>query len=116
MKVDGPHLPASGDQVLYLKKRSTLKEDGILIQPNATYVPKLISLLKISGRRKKGLPHHATLEAFSSDLALESENLNREQASVFRSGLELVLYIAMDRPDVQFAVKKLSSYMSRPNI
>ena len=87
-----------------------------MIQPNATYIPKLISLLKISGRRKKGLPHHATLEAFSSDLALESENLSNEQASVFRSGLGLALYIAMERPDVQFAVKTLSSRMSRPSI
>ena len=52
MKVDGPHLLASGELMMYLKKRSTLKEDGILIRPNPTYVPKLISLLKISGRRR----------------------------------------------------------------
>eukprot|EP00435_Cladocopium_sp_Y103_P021663 s3453_g5.t1 len=38
MKIDGPHLLASGEQVMYLKKRITFKEDGILIQPNATYV------------------------------------------------------------------------------
>ena len=81
MKVDGLHLPASGDQVMYLKKRITLKEDGILIQSNATYIPKLTSLLKVSGRRKKGLPHHATLESFSADLALDSENLASEQAA-----------------------------------
>ena len=56
MKVDGPHLLASGDQMMYLKKRITMKEDGILIQPNATYVPKLTSLLKVTGRRKKGFP------------------------------------------------------------
>ena len=116
MKVDGLHLPASGDQVMYLKKRITLKEDGILIQSNATYIPKLTSLLKVSGRRKKGLPHHATLESFSADLALDSENLASEQAATFRSGLGLALYVAMDRPDIQFAVKTLSSNMSRPSI
>ena len=116
MKVDGPHLLASGDQMMYLKKRITLKEDGILIQSNATYVPKLTSLLKVSGRRKKGLPHHATLESFSADLALDSENLANEQAAIFRSCLGLALYVAMDRPDIQFAVKTLSSYMSRPSI
>ena len=116
MKVDGPHLPASGAQVMYLKKRITLKEDGILIQSNATYIPKLTSLLKVSGRRKKGLPHHATLESFSADLALDSENLASEQAATCRSGLGLALYVAMDRLDIQFAVKTLSSYMSRPSI
>eukprot|EP00435_Cladocopium_sp_Y103_P003447 s3968_g1.t1 len=116
MKVDGPHLLASGEQVMYLKKRITLKEDGILIQPNATYVPKLISILKVRGRRKKGLPHHATLESFNADLALGSESLTSDQTSVFRSGLGLALYVAMDRPDIQFAVKTLSSYMSRPSV
>ena len=55
---------------MYLKKRITMnmKEDGILIQPNATYVPKLSFLLKVSGRRRKGLPYHAILESFSADL------------------------------------------------
>ena len=111
----GPILQASGDQLMYLKKRITLKEDGILIQSNATYIPKLTSLLKVSGRRKKGFPHHATLEAFSADLALDSENLTNEQPAIFRSGLGLALYVAMDRPDIEFAVKTLSSYMSRPS-
>ena len=109
MKVDGPHLLASGDQMMYLKKRITMKEDGILIQPNATYVPKLTSLLKVTGRRKKGLPYHATLESFSADLAVDAENLAGEQAAIFRSGLGLTLYVA--RPDIQFAVKTLSSYI-----
>ena len=116
MKVDGPHRQGSGEQLMYLKKRITMREDGILIQPNATYVPKLVSLLKVSGRRRKGLPYHATLEAFSPEVALEAELLDGEQAATFRSGLGLVLHMAMDRPDIQFAVKLLSSYMSRPTI
>ena len=58
---DGPHLPASGEQLIYLKRRITLREDGILIQPNATSVLKLEVKMKMSGRRKKGLPYHATL-------------------------------------------------------
>jgi len=46
---------------------------------------------------------------------IESETLDNEQAALFRSGLGLVLYIAMDRPDLQFAVKTLSSYISKPS-
>eukprot|EP00435_Cladocopium_sp_Y103_P052087 s508_g16.t1 len=116
MKVDGPHLPGSGSQVMYLKKRMTMRPDGILLQPNSTYIPKLVALMKVSGRRKKGLPYHATLESFNADLVIESEMLDSEQSSVFRSGLGLALYLAMDRPDIQFAVKTLSSYMARPSI
>ena len=40
MNVDGPHLAACGEQ--YLKKRIAMREDGILIRPNARYVPKLV--------------------------------------------------------------------------
>lgn len=72
-------------------------------------------MMKVSARRKKGLPYHATLEAYSADFVIESETLDNEQAALFRSGLGLVLYIAMDRPDIQFAVKTLSSYMSKPS-
>ena len=116
MKADGPHAPGSGSQLMYLKKRITMRPGGILLQPNSTYIPKLVALMKVSGRRKKGLPYHATLENFSADLVIEGEMLNDEQAAVFRSGLGLALYLAMDRPDIQFAVKTLSSYMARPSV
>ena len=116
MKVDGPHLPGSGNQLMYLKKRMTMQPNGSLIQPNSTYIPKLVALMKVSGRRKKGLPYHATLENFNADLMVESELLDTEQAATFRSGLGLALYLAMDRPDIQFAVKTLASYMSKPTI
>ena len=33
-KVDGPHVPGDGSQVMYLKKRMTMKVEGIiLMQP-----------------------------------------------------------------------------------
>ena len=56
MKVDGPHEPGSGNQLMYLKKKITMRPGGILLQPNSTYIPKLVALMKVSGRRKKGLP------------------------------------------------------------
>ena len=100
MKIDGPHAPGSGSQLMYLKKTVTMKPGGILLQPNSTYIPKLVALMKVSGRRKKGLPHHATLENLSADLVVEDEMLDSEQAAIFRSGLGLALYLAMDRPDI----------------
>ena len=53
MKVDGPIMPGDGSQVMYLKKRMTMRPGGILMQPNATYIPELVGLMKVSGRRKK---------------------------------------------------------------
>ena len=86
------------------------------MQPNLTYIPKLVGLMKVSGRRKKGLPYHVTLEAFSADLVIENEMLDGEQSPFFRSGLGLAFYLAMDGPDFQFAVKILSSHMARPSV
>jgi len=34
MKVDGPHMPGDGSQVMYLKKRMTMKPGGILVLQN----------------------------------------------------------------------------------
>ena len=114
--VDGPHMPGDESQVMYPKKRMTMIPGGILVQPNATYMPKLVGLMKVSGRRKKCLPYHAALEAFSADLIVESELLDHEKATNFRSGLGLALYLAMDRLDIQSAVKTLAFYMARPNV
>ena len=93
-----------------------MRPSGNLLQPNSTYIPKLMALMKVSGRRKKGLPYHATVENFGADLMVEDEMLDADQAATFRSGLGLVLYLAMDRPDIQFAVKALSSHMARPSV
>ena len=96
LKIDGPHKLHSGSQLMYLKKNITMHPSGILLQPNRTYIPKMICLLKLSGRRKKGLPYHATLEAYAPELVTADEMLDQEQAKVFKSGLGLALYVAGD--------------------
>ena len=39
---------------------------------------------------------------------------DRESAALFRSGLGLILYVAQDRPDIQFSTKVLATYMAHP--
>ena len=116
LKKDGPHDQGSNQKVFYLKKQITLMDDGILIQPSSTYIPKLIALLKVSSRRSKGLPYHATLESYVPELEHPEDRLSPENCKLFRSGLGLVLYVAQDRPDIQFAVKVLSTYMTAPSV
>lgn len=101
------HEQGSGKILHYLKKKISLLPEGILIQPNNTYIPKLVPLLKISGRRGRGLPYHSTLESYSAELDIESDHLEGESATLFRSALGLILYIAQDRPDIQFPTKFL---------
>ena len=66
-----------------------------------------------SCRRPKGVPYHATLDCYSGEMN-ENEKLKKEDNGVFRSALGLILFIAQDRPDIQFAVKILSTYMTSP--
>ena len=112
IKMDGPHAQDSGEVLFYLKKKITMTPEGVLIQPNGTYIPKLLNLLKVSGRRKKSLPHHSTLEAYNQEKELEE--LPAEEVKTFRSALGLILYISHDRPDIGFATKILATWMSRP--
>ena len=116
VKKDGPHAQKSNAKVFYLKKQITLCDEGVLLQPSSTYIPKMVSLLGVTGRRSKGLPYHATLDNYVAEEALEKERLNPQASRTFRSALGLALYVAQDRPDIQFAVKVLSSYMTFPCI
>ena len=108
------HEQGSGKMLHYLKKKITLLPEGVLIQPNNTYIPKLISLLKVSGRRGRGLPYHSTLEAYNAESESGIERLEGEQAATFRPALGLTLYISQDRPDIQFSTRILATDMSRP--
>ena len=72
-----------------------------------------MELLKLGKRRFKGLPHHPTLESYQTDQQLRGP-LGEGESATFRSALGLILYIAQDRPDIGFATKVLSTWMSRP--
>ena len=112
LKVEGPFHQDSHQTIYYLKKRITLSSEGIFIQPNSSHISKLASLLKIDGKKPKTLPHHSVLESFCRAEIDEHEKLDPMQQKTFRSALGIVLYIGMDRPDVQQALKMLSTYMA----
>ena len=52
------------------------------------------------------------MRIFDEELDKDKEKLGKE--SLFRSGLGLVLYVSQDRPDIQQAVRTLSSYSAQP--
>ena len=112
MKMDGPHKPGSGDMSYYLKKRWTLLEQGVFVQPNPSYIHKMVELLELQNKKRKTLPHHSTLEVFDKSSSSTTEFLNEAEQKKFRSGLGLTLYIAQDRPDIQQALNVLPTYMA----
>ena len=116
LKSSGPFSSSDPAEVQYLKKNIIITPDGIVVEPCKQYIPKLLELLHVETRREKTCPHHNNLEAYSRDKILPGELLNAEQARVFRGGLGLCLYLAQDRPDVQEAVRVLSTYMGSPTV
>ena len=111
---------ASGGEINYLKKRITCmvsspsQAPGILLQPNKSYIPKLVQMFKLDGKKSKSLPHHADLSVYHAGSVAESDWLKGEEVTLFRSGLGIALYLAQDRPDIQHTVRVLSSFMGSP--
>ena len=80
MKADGLHLLRDGSQMMYLKKRLTMRLEGILMQPISP-TPLTVWGMTVSGQRRKGLLYGAAVEAFSADLVIESDMLDAEQST-----------------------------------
>ena len=116
LKSNGPFRCDQPAEVQYLKKNIIITPDGIVIEPCKQYIPKLLELLHVENRREKACPHHNNLEVYDRNKVLAGELLDQEQTRVFRGGLGLCLYLAQDRPDVQEAVRVLSTFMGSPTV
>ena len=109
----------TGGEVSYLKKRISFiprgsQRGGVVVRPNKSYIPKLVDMFKMDTRRTKQVPHNSNMRIFDEELDKNNEKLGKE--SLFRSGLGLVLYVSQDRPDIQQAVRTLSSYSAQPTM
>eukprot|EP00434_Breviolum_minutum_P013358 symbB.v1.2.011770.t1/scaffold750.1/size323489/22 len=114
MKKDGPCGIGDNQTVMYLKRELEFRNNEFYLRTNRKYVPKLAKMMEVTERRNKTLPYHPGLDTYDPKSVDEKELLNEEDAKKFRSGLGICLYLSHDRIDIQFAVKILSSYMSRP--
>eukprot|EP00435_Cladocopium_sp_Y103_P019244 s76_g4.t1 len=60
------------------------------------------------------VPHHGCLQIFDAEATSADEFLGSEEAEVFRSALEICIYVSQERCDIQHSVRVLSTYMARP--
>ena len=61
MNSEGQFRFNSGETLYYLKKKVMLARQGIFIQPNPSYIKKMVELLELEGKKAKSLPHHSSL-------------------------------------------------------
>ena len=110
-KISASYLQDVGDELTFLKRTHRLLADGRLaIAPHPRHIEQLMKLTGIKATSKpKRVPGHAAI-----DEADNSEKLDDVEASEYRSGVGILLYLAIDLPHAQHAIRHLSTGMSSP--
>ena len=100
-----------GDEVTFLKRTHQLLDNGrmvIRIHPN--HLEQLCKLLHLLKRlQNKGSPGHSEIETPDN-----TEELKPGEASIYRSCVEILLYLSHDLPQCQSVIRYLSTCSSRP--
>ena len=104
-------LEKPGDELTFLKRRHMLlSERELAIQSHPKHLEKLFEMLKINkGLKPKQVPVHQLV-----DEPDESEELAPDKAKIYRSCIGILLYIASDFVECQYAIRGLAQTMSRP--
>ena len=87
-----------------------LQDFELKIFSDGTYSKKLTEILKLE-KKKKNKNSPCTPACQEKD---DSPELGEEASSTYRSCVGSLLYLARDRPDIQFAVRNLSTAVPRP--
>ena len=110
-KVTAQLIENVGDFVTFLKRKHLLmSESELLLTPSPKHFDKLFALLRLDERASpKKTPYMPQLDEID-----ESHELQSEEASIYRSGIGLLLYLAVDLPECQCAIRALASRMAKP--
>ncbi len=100
-----------GDELVFLKR--TYKMVSVHRLTTSTHPKHVEQLVKLAGIKTSGamrkLPGHPQMDDVDNTPELEAH-----EASEFRSGVGILLYLAPDLPHAQHAIRHLGSGMSRP--
>ncbi|OLP87994.1 Retrovirus-related Pol polyprotein from transposon TNT 1-94 [Symbiodinium microadriaticum] len=116
LQVEGPFLKEDEYQrgysevsVRFLKRKYIFENFELKIYSDNKYSKKLVDILNLQKKKTKNSP--CTPACQEKD---DSPELDEESSSQYRTCVGILLYVAHDRPDIQFAVRNLSTAMSRP--
>ena len=116
LQIEGPLLSEedyekgfSEENVKFLKRKYIFQESELRIFSDSKYSKKLTEMLKLEKKKPKNSPCSPACQEKD-----ESPELGESTSGIFRSRMGILLYMAHDRPDIQFAVRNLSTAMSKP--
>ena len=113
LKVEGPLGQGSGS-IGFLKRTFTATFEGVEITMNAKYVESLEEVLQLENSFPKKLPIPPNGgRAINSKKGADTP-LTPEDHHLYRKGVGILLYLAPERPDLMFALKKPSMKLASP--
>ena len=86
--------------------------EGVHMAPDAKHVENLVSLLDVKGAKPSAKPSSRAAGRGQRDVL---EQLTASEATVFRKGKGIALYLGPDRFDLQLATKELAQDMHTPS-
>ena len=94
----------------YLKRNMEMIENGIVIRPDKEHIKALAKVTNVENRKFRTTPGDSNFTKLSKD----DEPMADEDVTKYRSAVGKILYIAPDRPDIQFVAQGLASLMQKP--
>ena len=107
LSLEGPF--TIGDSFVHLKRKRVITEDGVWITPSDSHLKKLLELTGLNWK-STGRETPQTKDLTAS----EGTVLSPEDSTLCRSIIGILMYLASDRPDIQFTVNELAGMMSKP--
>ena len=114
LKVEGP-LDEKEGSIGFLKRSFKSTHEGdVEITMNSKYIEGLVEVLKLEGAYPKRLPCPSD-NGRSFQAKKEGMNpLSAEDHHTYRKGVGILLYLAPERPDIMYVLKKLSTKLAAP--
>ena len=112
-KVSSSFIREEGDEILFLKRTHRLiSNDMLTISTHHKHVEQLMHITGVKPTSKpKHVPGHLLLDEKG-----ETEALNDEEASQYRSCVGILLYLSTDLPHCQHTIRWLSTGMANPTV
>ena len=107
LSLEGPF--SAGESFVHLKRKRVITEDGVWIAPSDSHLKKLLELTGLNWKSTgRETPQTKDLSG------TEGSPLSAEDSTLCRSIIGILMYLANDRPDIQFTVNELAGTMSKP--
>ena len=94
----------------YLKRQMEVTENGITVRADSEHIKELAKLTHVEKLKPRSTPTDHNFTKLSKD----DEPMEESEVTRFRSAVGKLLYIAPDRPDIQFVSQGLAALMRRP--